>query len=194
MIVTCILLLSLLLPRAQDAPHRINILLVSPPGESWTQSEQARAIGAVQDAAAWWSRNSAMPVPTFELGWTAIITPTDFSYSLFVWEQSYYTYPPADVTVFVIDNSESHKTMAGAIGWAQVPCQAITTLLSNSQDELGAIVAHEYGHAVLGLDHAPLAAFDIMAPTYPLAAYKADTIGYYTRLAMGETFHKVYIP
>lgn len=188
------LALALLSPRASPAPEPITIYLVSPPGESWTPAEQARGVAAVMDAAAWWTRNSKVAVPNFALGSTQVITPSDFSYSVFTWEQPYYRMPPAGLTVFVIDNSSSHKTMDGAIGWAQVPCQAITILLRDNQTELAAVAAHEYGHAVLGLGHAPLGTADIMAPSLPLAAYQTNTIGYYTRSAMGEQFNKVYIP
>jgi hypothetical protein len=191
-IIALLLCLRLLPTAAQASPYHVNILLVTPPGESWTHDEHARAIGATLDATAWWSRNSPK-APAFELGWTVTITPTDFSYSDFTWQRPYYQYPTDDLTVFVIDNSASHKTMGGAVGWAQVPCKAITALLGSSRDGLGFVLAHEYGHAVLDLEHAPLGAFDIMAPAAAQETYRTNTVGYNTRLALGETFRHVYL-
>lgn len=180
-----ILALALILP---PAPPTVTILLVSPPGETWTPDEQERAVSATMDALAWWTRNSPVSVPGFVLGAASIITPADFSYTNFAWERPYYHHPTNNLTVFVIDNSSSHRTMAGALGWAQVPCKAITVLLSGSQDELASVIAHEYGHAILDLDHAPLGAFDIMAPSPSSEPYHTNTVGYSTRKALGEVF------
>jgi hypothetical protein len=187
-----LLCLSLIPTSGQAAPFHVNILLVSPPGEVWTADERERAIGATMDATAWWSRNSPN-APAFALGWTTTITPTTFSYTDFAWQRPYYQWPTDDLTVFVIDNSASHKTMGGAVGWAQVPCKAITALLGSSREGLGFVLAHEYGHAVLDLDHAPLTAFDIMAPSAAEATYRTNVVGYNTRLALGEAFRHVYL-
>lgn len=189
-----ILALALILPRAAAPPPTVTIILVSPPGEQWTKDEQEKAVGATMDATAWWTRNSPVAVPGFVLGATTIITPADFSYNVFAWQRPYYQWPTNNLTVFVIDNSASHRTMGGAVGWAQVPCKAVTVLLNSDRDSMAFVIAHEYGHAILDLDHAPLGSFDIMAPSPSIETYRTNTVGYYTRKALGEVFQTQRLP
>ena len=78
-------------------------------------------------------------------------------------------------------------------GFAQTPLRAIFGL--SSTGHLPTVLAHEYGHAVLRQwNHAPLTAFDIMAPAENSAVYHANVVGFYTSRSLGVEFEKVYLP
>jgi len=195
---------------ASAEAYKVNIFLVSPPNETWTNEEITRAVGATLDATSWWSRNSKIALPAFELGFTKIITPTDFSYAVNNWERPYQQYTLTSLTVFIIDNSNTHGTLGYGIMGLSSPAMRVITVTSdganNNQDGLAFVIAHEYGHAWLNLnfnpdptawdikEHAPVGSFDIMAPSPSLATYLENNIGYYTRVTMGETFKKSYLP
>lgn len=190
-----IAILALVLSVAPPIERGISVVFVVPDGEQLTADEQATAMQSIASGAAFWQDHSPIATSIPIVG-SSVVTVTGDVYGSLEWAIPYLVDDNPGITVFVIDNSNSRRWLFGdAVGEAQDYYGAAWVVLDGipGDDGLAAVVAHELGHVVYGLDDLPAGPRDMMRMP-PTVAYRDGAIGCTSLAALGAPCQKVYLP
>lgn len=165
----------------------LHLVYVSIPGETFTTAEQQQALVSTQRAVDWWN------IPTNIITSTLVLTQTD-ALTNFDWQRQRAVVSD-DITIYVIDNSNSHRLLFGdSAGEAQEYYKIAAVVLYGLPGEKGleATITHELGHILYHLDDQPQGLIDIMGDT--ATAYRMHFIGCASLAAMGKPCQTTYLP
>lgn len=180
-----IAVLSMVL-QLQQSPCTVRLLLVVPAGEHLTTDERVIYQQHALNAFVWW--NVLAPTPmTLTISKAEVIAPKgDIYHHLRDWSLPYLT-EDADITVFLIDNSQSNALLFDDSGGESQPYYRAAWIVMNGVPDAEAIIAHEVGHTRYGLEHPEPCTFpDIMCASGYVQPYREHVIGCQSLAALGR--------
>lgn len=177
----------LILATLNPAPCVLRLLLVVPPGETLTVDEQEDYRQRALNALDWWVALAPNPIAV-EISATEIITPgVDVYHDLRDWSMPYLTEHNLGAVLFLIDNSASNALLFDTSGGESQPYYRAAWAVMHGVPDAEAIIAHELGHTIYGLEHPDPCAFpDIMCAQGYVQPYRQYCIGCLSLAALGQ--------
>jgi hypothetical protein len=180
---------------ADSTGKPVHLILITPPGETFTQEEADTYAPKVRRALDWWKELSPVPISsTIVLTSHVTLTSTEvFTYPVLA------TYPMLaedHLTVFIVDNTVSHlrfhEGKADGVGFAHRATWVTTDAWS-----FESVQAHEFGHLYFMLPDWYLTGdgcelYDIMC--WHAAAYPEKRLGCQTLEFLGHPCRRIYLP
>jgi len=164
----------------QPAPREAVIVWVDQPGVSWDASARDVARADIDAALAWWQRQDVGSIPLVTAERTITV---DDPFDTPGWMRPYVTWESATLEIYMVANPRGQRLLHGRyLGMAADGYHAMFAV--GGTPYTAAIVAHELGHVLFGLDDLPLTTPDLMGNA--IGAYRAGGIGCQSRAALGQ--------
>lgn len=178
----------------------VNIVIVSPDGDTGSDEVTEQAIKTVQSGLDWWKALSPITI-TSTIRSVTVITSTEDYYKDTI-TQSYPWMTDTAITIFAINNTTSHHQICFPITDGEIcvsggfAFQPWGWFLMDSEDA-SSVAAHEFGHVLFNLDdlyHDDPACLEVDIMCEPAIAYATRMIGCRSLYTLGHPCQRIYLP